>query len=190
MASVPDFFCEIIGICYKSTIEEFNKDQNIEDRRKLAEHAFPLLWKWKTPPGLNPDLSFDIGKFNDWYSKVLEITLATGHAQVANSHVGKVLFYVPKDASGLWMNNDIAKFINENENKTIRESFVSEFYNSRGVFNWSGGEEEKKLADKYTEYAKAVNKKGFLRLAASLRKLAKSYEEDSNREATEDPFDR
>jgi hypothetical protein len=72
----------------------------------------------------------------------------------------------------------------------MRIAFTVELANQRGVFTWSAGEEERKLAAAYREKASAVDKEGFFRLAASVRDLATSYERDADREAVEDPYDR
>jgi len=65
----------------------------------------------------------------------------------------------------------------------MRDGFVTEFFNSRGVFWASRGQEEREFGAKYRSKAEDVELHGFHRLAGSLRGLADSYDRAAERAA-------
>jgi hypothetical protein len=136
------------------------------------------------------DGSFKRDMLMAWLADVKQLCEASGHLRIALDHVGMVLAHSPTEPSGLWIQKDCAEVLNDATHDLMRIAFTVELANQRGVFTWSAGEEERKLAAAYREKASAVDKEGFFRLAASVRDLATSYERDADREAVEDPYDR
>jgi aldehyde:ferredoxin oxidoreductase len=66
----------------------------------------------------------------------------------------------------------------------MRDGYRTELFNSRGVHRFSAGDDEKKLAEKYEQYAQAVEE--YRRLATTLRELADKYRRDAARMAEGD----
>ena len=62
-------------------------------------------------------------------------------------------------------------------------------FNKRGVYGFSHGEEERKIAADYRLKAKALSDAGFQRVADAVRSVADEYERDAEREAQTDIFD-
>ena len=136
------------------------------------------------------DGSFKSTALKTWLDSVKLLCDASGHLRIALDQVVKVLAHSPADPSGLWIHKGAAEVLNDIEHDLMRIAFRVELSNQRGVFTWTAGEEERKLATDYREKAAAVEKEGYFRLAASMRDLAASYERDADREAAEDPYDR
>ena len=184
LASKPGFFAEVISLCYRSeneTIVELNKE-----RKNLADYAFGLLDEWKICPGTLSDENFDIVSLEKWVEEVIQITQETGHVRIAQNHIGQILTYAPSDPNGLWIHKAVARVLNDKSMNDARIGFKSKTFNRRGVYSSTAGQEELEIAEKNHEKAKALEQNGFIRFAKTLRELAKTYEEQSQREAERD----
>ncbi len=189
MATIPAFFCEVIRTIFRSKKKEYvvNKSQSNKD---IASNAYRLLREWKTPPGSKEDGSFDTEAFTGWLKSVKDSCTESGHIRVALEMVGHVLYYAPPDPDGLWVHHSVAKAMNVKDNKNMREGFILEMSNSRGV-HWvdPSGKQERDLAQQARNKAEQLEICGYYRLANSLRDLASRYEHEAERviqEATED----
>lgn len=102
--------------------------------------------------------------------------------KVALYNIGEILYNVPTDSDGFWINKDIAALLNKKENEDMRHGFYIKTRNSRGVY-WVDPEAkpEKELEAKYNKLAADTEAKGYARLATLLRELADSYAKDAER---------
>jgi len=182
LATDSKFFCEVIGLVYRSKNIPKTEPEPTEQEKEIATNAWRLLHEWRTPPGIQDDGSFDGANFNEWLKETWNTCRETGHLEVALSHIGKVLFYCPADPCGLWINKIAAAALNRKDAEKMRNGFCSAIFNSRGV-HWVDptGNPEKELAEKYRQQANDAENAGFQRLAASLRDLADSYDKDADR---------
>lgn len=179
LATDAKFFHEMLCACYKSKND--SKEINLTDQAKrLAEHAHILLSNWHTVPGVKSDGSFDNIFFKTWLSEVLSLSTQSGRVEIAQSRIGKVLYYAPVDPNGLWIHTVIACELDQNENTDMRNGFKIEAYNSRGAhFIDTTGKEDMKLAHDFHQKASALEDAGFLTFSKVLRSLAQSYEEEA-----------
>ncbi len=190
LANDPEFFCEIIGLVYKSKHDKEDKPEATEQQRNQARLAYQLLSEWKTVPGVMTDGSFDKNNFNSWISDVRKISQESGHYEIAMSQIGQVLIHAPAESDNLWIHPSVAKVLNEKGMSAMRDGFTTELFNSRGVHSPSGGEEELKLARKNREKAGALDDRGFTRFATAMREFAERYQREAEYEADRDPYDR
>lgn len=189
LASDPAFFCEVIGLVFRSAKERGKPKETNEQGKRLAENAYQLLHAWQVVPGKKADGPFDATAFRAWLESVKTITRESGHYEIAMSQVGQVLPYSPKDPDGLWIHKAVAEALNAPDAGEMRSGFTVELFNSRGVHSFTHGREEKEHAVKYRKMADDLDAAGFQRFAASLRGLAASYERDAQRDENRDPFD-
>jgi hypothetical protein len=189
LAEDPNFFCTMIQVIFRSKKEEKPLEEPSEEQKRIATNAFDLLHKWKTPPGTKPDSSFEGATLKRWLAEVKRICEASGHLRIALDQTGKVLAHSPADPSGLWIHKGAAEVLDEKDHDIMRTAFWVELSNQRGVFSWTAGEAERALAAGFYQKADALEKEGYIQLAASVRVLAASYERDADRESTQDPFD-
>ena len=189
LAEDPNFFCNIIRVTFRSKTEGKPSEEPSEEQKRIVTNAFDLLQKWHTPPGTNPDGSFDEATLKRWLEEVKCICEASGHLRIALNQIGKVLAHSPADPNGLWIHKGAADVLDEKDHDVMRTAFWVELSNQRGVFTWTAGEAEQALAADFYRKADAVEKEGYVQLAASMRVLAASYERDADREASQDPFD-
>jgi hypothetical protein len=189
LADDPHFFCEVIRLVFKSRNAADASDKPTEQAKSVAANAYRLLSHWRTPPGSRQDGTYDGEALGIWLNEVSRICIETGHVEVAMTIVGHVLSHVAADPEGLWIHRSAATALNARDAEDMRDGFVTELFNRRGVHGFSAGQEEKELAARFRSQAEAVESNGFHRLAVTMRKLATSYDRDAEREASRDPFE-
>lgn len=186
LASDPEFFCEVIRLMYRSKNEDADDLEPTEEKKAIATNAWRLLDRWRTPPGIQVNGSFDSSIFSDWLRRVKESCAESGHLEVALITLGDALVHSPPDNDGLWINHTIADALNAKDAEDMRRGFRTGIYNLRGV-HWVDptGKPEMELAEQFRQKAEEVEDAGYQRLAVTLRELAKSYERDAQRVAAE-----
>ena len=181
LATDASFFHQILCACYRP--ENSRPEEELSTQQKyLAKQSYILLSNWKAVPGVGKDGVFNKDFFNDWLSQTISLCEKSGHTEIAQSTIGKILFYAPKDPDGLWIHKGIAEILDRQENGKMRHGFYLEAHNSRGA-HWvdTTGEEDLKLARSFHEKASDLEDAGFLTFSVTLRQLAKNYEEESQR---------
>ncbi len=180
LASDSAFFCEVIGVVYRSKNEEGPEKEPSDHDKAIATNAWRLLHEWKMPPGTQADGSLSQEQFAQWLLQTKQICAASGHLEVAFTHVGQVLYYCKADPQGLWIDQIAAEALNGIDAEDMRIGFNTEAYNSRGV-HWIDptGNPERELADQYRQKADEVENSGYHRFAVTLRGLSESYDRDA-----------
>lgn len=176
LATNPQFFCDVIAQMYMSRKQKKTNKPLSDQQTTIAENSYQLLNNWKVVPGTTAEGDFSPDIFNSWISQVESICEESGHLEVAQSHIGKVLNHSPPD-EGLWINKVIAECLNREEAGEMRSGYRIGIFNSRGVhFVDPSGKSEFDLATKYRKQANEVEAKQFFRIATELRMLADTYE--------------
>lgn len=179
LASDPEFFHELITKAFRSTYDNPDKVDS-DDSCSQAHHVWHLLHEWRTVPGTQPDGSFDGASFTKWLGRVTELCEQTGHFAVGLLRVGEVLTHASPDSDGLWIHRAVATALNDRRADCLRRGYRTGLYNSRGAhFVDPSGAQERDLAAKYRTKAEAVESAGFVRLAVTLRDLARDYDTES-----------
>lgn len=182
LASVPDFFCEVIRLIFRSKHEGNEKREPTEQEQKVATNAFRLLHRWKTPPGTLADGTFSPSAFQDWMAKVKAMCKKSGHVEVALSHIGQVLIHSPPDPEGLWIHATVADALNAKDADEMRSGLRTGYINSRGVHTVDPrGKPELELAEQYQNRSDKAEKEGYHRLATAMRDLADFYRREADR---------
>ncbi len=182
LVNSPEFFCQLIQLIYRSKNKEAPNIEPNEASKAIASNAWRLLNKWKTPPGMQADGSFDDNHFSTWLKRVKEICVESGHIEVALINVGEVLIHAPPDKDGLWVNKSVAEALNDRDAEDMRSGYSTGIHNSRGV-HWVDptGKPEHELAAQFRQKAEDVENAGFQRLAVTLRGLAEDYDREAER---------
>lgn len=189
IADDPKFFCEVLGLVFRSDKEERREAKPGEAEAAIATNAFRLFRAWKTVPGSNPEGGFNSAAFASWLSEVKTRTQESGHHRIAMSQIGEVLPYAPADPDGLWIHEAVAEALNAKDAGEMRSGFTCELFNMRGTHGYTAGKEEREIAAGYYTRAEALDQKGYHRFATAIRELVKSYERDAEREASRSPFE-
>lgn len=176
LAARPSFFVDVIKGCYRGKGEPAAEvPEGDEKKKKLAERCYRLLHNWRRPPGSENDRPFDPAALRKWIDEVRELAQPTGHWEVAQSHIGNVMAYIPPDDDGLPMNRGAAAILDANEYDDMRRGYRIELFNSRGAYNVAGGQADRAKQMEYEERAKKMNEAGFTNIAATLRSMAEEY---------------
>ncbi|HWV99353.1 MAG TPA: hypothetical protein VNZ64_06625 [Candidatus Acidoferrum sp.] len=189
LATDPSFFCEVISIVFRPDKDPTKKREPSETEQAVAQNAYRLLRAWQTVPGANPDAGFDDEAFGKWLEEVTRRTKESGHYRIALDQIGQVLPHSPPDPDGLWIHRSVAAALNGKDAEEMRSGFTCQLINMRGVYGFSAGKEELKIAAGYHKQADALEASGFHRLATAMRELAKHYERDAERDSKRDPFE-
>ncbi len=189
LASDPKFFCELIGLVFLSEKEKENKKEPTEQRKNLAEQAYKLLDEWKTPPGTQPDGSFDPASFKNWLKEVKQSAKDTGHLNMALLQIGCVLINAIA-TNNLWIHPVVAEALNNKDAEQMRLGFTTQLFNSRGVCISDGGKNTLELAKKNRKKAEQLDEQGYFKFAAAMRDFALSYERQAEEEASSEIYDK
>ncbi len=190
LASDPAFFAEAIRLVFRSKNTDADAREELDEQRKhLATNAYKLLTAWRRCPGVQDDGSFSAEAFNAWIHEARKLTEESGHAEVAQIQIGHVLTCAPPAPDGLWIHNAVAASLNFRDTGEMRSGFTTQLFNDRGVYGFTHGEEERKLASENRKKAEALDSKGYTRFATAMREFAEQYERQAEREAKRDPFE-
>lgn len=174
MSSNPEFYCQIIRMCYKSKYE--NKTEKVSSG--IANNAWTALSEWNLVPGQSDD-QFSFKEFEEWFAYVSNSTSESGHYEVALQKVGEVLINTPAD-DDLWIDSDIAGVVELLEHDHIRRGFRTALFNSRGVHTVDpSGSEDLALSEKYRAMGDDLKEHGYIRFSNVLYDLAKTYLHES-----------
>lgn len=193
LAEDPAFFCDVVQKVFSSDKEKGGNRSMNEQQKQMAENGYWLLDEWQIPPGLHENGTFHGGELSSWLKRTKKTCMKSGHLGVAMSIVGQVLFHVPPDPGGLWINKAAAKVLDKNgeEAEYLRSGLSVAIVNSRGAY-WvdRSGKDEQALAAKYREQAHELDMRGYFRLAATIRAIADRYdleaEEVKSRQETDE----
>jgi len=182
LSTEPSFLLDILKLLYKSEKGDKTKSKIKEKSQAAINNAWQLLHEWKNVPGINDDNVFSESFFMEWFNTVKEMCKEEGYLYVAMYNIGKVLFYTPKDESGLWINKKVAQLLNDKESNDLRSGYCNEIFNSRGAhFVDETGSEEKNIAKYWRNRSKELEDEGFTYFAASIKELSDRYEYDAKR---------
>lgn len=182
LSTKPSFLLDVLKLLYRSEKKDETSNTVSEKNQAAADNAWELLNEWKRIPGMTDDNNFSESLLMDWFIKVKELCIEEGYFKIAIYHIGKVLFYTPKDLDGLWINKKVAQLLDEKEYDDLRSGYCNEAYNSRGVhFVDETGSEEKNIAELWRKRSKELENEGFTYFATSIRELATGYEYEAKR---------
>lgn len=189
LADDPVFFCQVIAMVFRSAKDDGLEEPPSEHLANLAKSAYGLLDAWRVCPGSKHDGSFDQQHFVDWLCQVERIAVDTGHWNIAQDQLGHVMIYAPADPDGLWIHRAVANALNGKGNEPMRSGFVTGLFNSRGIYSYSAGVDERRLAEEYRSKANALDDNAYSRFAGALRQLADRYEREAEREMARDRYE-
>lgn len=182
LAAQPSFFVDAIKGCYRGKGQPEPEAPEVdENKKRFAERCYRLLHNWHSPPGSAKDKPFDADALRQWVDEVRKLAEPTGHWEVAQSHIGNVMAYVPPDEDGLPMNRGAAAILDANEHDDMRRGYRIELFNSRGVYNVGSGQADRERQEFFEERAKKMNDAGFTNIAATLWSLAEEYSHSAER---------
>ena len=181
----PQFFCQLISVVYRSDNEpEDEGEAPTEQEKARARNAYNLLTRWNAIPGTGDDGVIDEQILMDWVDKAREICKESGHLSVCDIHIGEMLAREPGNSDDEWPGIPVRDVIDEIDSDDLVRGFEIGIYNKRGVYSGNrhgGGLQERALAEKFNNFASQCET-DWPETAASLRRVAKHYEDEAKRE--------
>lgn len=190
MARDPAFFVRILSAVYRprdTASEEAAAQEDEVTRQRLATNGYRLLSSWRQVPGLQEDGRLDPSLLRTWVDEAQHLLREAGRYQDGTVQIGQVLVSSPADPGGTWPPEAVRDLFEELQSEKMEEGFYIEVLNRRGVTSRGldeGGAQELKLAERYRSDAQDIADR-WPRTAAILRKVAKSYENEAQRNEEE-----
>lgn len=187
LSSEPALFVEMLKSVFRPSVDsgiEEPAPENAQRAETIALQAYQLLDIWHVLPGMQDDGTIDGNKLKEWIAISRRLAKDVGREDVADDRIGKMLSASPMGADGVWPAEAVREALDLFQSKRMIEGFWVGKSNRRGVTTrmpGDGGEQERQEAEKYKRFAAALQY-DYPHTAKALSKLAKSYENDAQRE--------
>ncbi|MGE0145182.1 MAG: hypothetical protein AB7T19_18000 [Planctomycetota bacterium] len=177
LAMDPRFFVEVVRMALRPDEEPEGGSEAAVSEEQLGRgfEAYRLLHEMRTLPGRRVDGHFDGRVFDSWLAEVQRLAADSGHLEGAIMQVGHLLAVVVGLEDWFVTMPEIVKALDEKGREKMRSAFCTQVYNSRCKVTSLGGRDELTLAGRYRTQADALDARGFTRIAATLRDLARMY---------------
>ncbi len=178
----PEFFCQLIHMNFRSDKELEDNQQALTEQEKARAHqAYMLLTQWRRIPGISDSGVINEQELMDWVRNAREKCEESGHLAVCDERIGEVLAMDP-ECSDEWPSLPVRDVIDEIDSDDLVRGFRVGIYNKNGSVPFeTGRSQEGELAKKYHQYASQCEME-WPKTAASLRRVARDYEEEARRE--------
>jgi hypothetical protein len=176
LANEPDFFVEVVSLVFRAHDEDPPSEPDSTHAR-YAEQAFTLLQGWHGPiPGATGDGRVNAAELDVWVDTARASLQAAGRGVIGDQRIGHALWYAPAGEDGLHPHEAVRLVLERVGSQEIDVGYSVEAFNSRGVvMRGPGGDQERELAKRYGDLAKAFSA-SWWRTAAIYRGLEEEYE--------------
>jgi len=184
LLSNPESLIELICLVYRPESQKEKSDINNEAERFAAETAWKVLHNGRGVPGLDDEGIINVKNFKSWVTQVRHLGKEKDRSTMTDQTIGQWLSICPEEKDGSWPSMVICELLEQFDAQEIRNCFNLGVRNNRGVTSrspYSGGEQERSLAEKYRGYAERINI-FYPQTASMLEQLAKYYENDAKDE--------
>lgn len=185
----PEIFVQAVVCSYKrkdggNDPEKFKVA--LENSQHSAERGYHLLNTIKRIPGQDEPEERQVDRLAAWINTVRDTCAELGRGDVADKCLGQLLSTAPAGEDGVWPNEPVRQVMEDIQSERISEGAHNGLYNARGV-HWrgEGGNQERKLAEKYRRWAVALQYSHPFVSSTLLMNMAKTYEHEANREDLE-----
>jgi hypothetical protein len=185
----PELFIQAVTWTYKrkdGATDPAEFQLPLERVKTMAERGYKLLDSIERIPGHNELGELEAERLAKWVATIRQSCAELARADIADVCIGKVLSCAPVGKDGVWPCEPVRDVMEGVQSESMMRGARTGVYNSRGV-HWrgEGGDQERELAEKYREWAQALQVSHPFVAAKLLMGLAKTYDHDASREDTE-----
>jgi hypothetical protein len=142
-------------------------------------------------PGTTKPGQPDVDKLRAWVKTVRDSCAALDRAEAGDRSLGKLFSNAPTGDDGVWPCEPVRQVLEEVQSDAISRGIVTGIYNARGVHARAEfGDAERGLAQKYRNWAQALEFSHPLIAATILRPLTDTYEQEGMGHDTESRIQR
>ncbi len=188
----PEIFLELLKLAYKKDDGSTENNNQPHEVSKRARQFFQMyvtspdsrddssmnFYTRVKLPGMNEKDKLDSDKFRRWVSEVRELCKKHHRIRIGDSILGQLFVHAPiDDKDQSWPHQTVRDIIEKLKNDKLDQEFIIGIINKRGVTSrgiYDGGEQERKLADKYKILAEKI-KLLWPHTAGLLKKIEKQY---------------
>ena len=188
----PQTFLELLILAYK---KDDGSTENSSQSHELSKRAHQFFLTYVTSPdskddssmnshtrvklpGMSKEGKLDSHKFKKWVLEVRKLCKEHNIIKAADSILGQLFAHAPIDDKDQgWPHQAVRNIIEELKSDRLDQGFKIGITNKRGVFwgdLYEGGEQERKLADKYKTLAEKIRLL-WPRTAKLLREIKEEY---------------
>lgn len=185
----PEVFVQAVVWAYKrDDLGEDPADLRVQDGGEyLAQRGWRLLEALERIPGqAKATKEEQRGALAEWVRKVRQSCASLGREEIADVCLGKLLAKAPKGEDGVWPNEAVRDVMEELKSEKISIGAYTGLYNARGP-HWrrEGGDQERKLANKYRVWAEALQFTHPFVSTSVLGAMVNTYEREAEQHDTE-----
>ena len=178
----PALFKDLLCLLYKP--EHGERDEPATDAsRSGAETAWKILHACTRQPGTQADGSIDPSTFTLFIDTTRELCREADRLTMCEQTLGQILAHAPSDEDGTWPVAPARDVLDRWDLEEMRKGFYIGTHNKRGGTvraPFDGGDQERDLSISYRSQAERIHYT-HPNLAATLEKIAKSYEQEGTR---------
>lgn len=185
----PEFFVQAIVWRYRRRDHDDDPQEwrvDPENAEHLANKAYKLLDGIKRIPGHNDLGELDSALLAKWVKSVRDACSELSRSEIGDVCLGKLFSCAPVGQDGIWPCEPVRDVMEDIQSESISEGAYTGLYNARGA-HWrgEGGDQERKLARKYRDWANALHYSHPFVASTVLTSLAQTYEGQASREDAE-----
>ena len=183
MAANPAIYYQFLRNAFKGEGDE--PRELTEDAKSRARRSYSLLTRFSDIPGLSAE-GLDEHALGSWIDEVRRLGAENDRAAVTDSFIGRLLAHAPPDPDGGWPHGAVRTQVERIHSEELERGIQLERFNMRGVYGkeiFEGGAQERAFADENLRWADIAA--AWPRTSALLRKIAKSWRLDAEREDVE-----
>jgi hypothetical protein len=156
-----------------------------DQAKDMAKRGYHLLEALHRIPGHDDLGNLDARRLAKWIAAVRKMAAELDRVEVADISIGGLLANAPVGEDGVWPCAPVRDVMEELQLDDVMRGAHTGLYNSRGV-HWrgEGGDQERELAGKYRNWARALQISHPFVSSSLLMGMAKTYEREASREDT------
>lgn len=144
----PETYFELLTSAFYSDEGE-NKDKS-KSKNHFAEIAYTVLERIRRIPGYSVEnKTIDETKFKQWINATTVLANRNKYTTAHDVVLGKILSYSPNGSDGIWPAECVRYVLENSHSETLKNQFIIEKKNQRGIYTMTAGKEEEKIAIDY-----------------------------------------